>query len=71
MSSISPIDGRYKKTVSELDAFFSEQALMRYRVLVETKYLFALLNHRSFENNKPLRKKDINFLSDLYENFFL
>ncbi len=69
MSSISPIDGRYKKTVSELDAFFSEQALMRYRVLVETKYLFALLNHRSFENNKPLRKKDINFLSDLYENF--
>ena len=56
MSGISPIDGRYKKAVSELDAFFSEQALMRYRVLVEIKYLIALLNHKSFQAVKPLRK---------------
>jgi adenylosuccinate lyase len=69
VSSISPIDGRYKKTVSDLDAFFSEQALMRYRVLVETKYLFALLNHKSFRKNKPLTKKQFNFLCDLYEKF--
>jgi adenylosuccinate lyase len=69
VSSISPIDGRYKKTVSELDAFFSEQALMRYRVLVEIKYLIALLNHKSFQAVKPLRKKDLIFLCGLYEGF--
>ena len=69
MSGISPIDGRYKKAVSELDAFFSEQALMRYRVLVEIKYLIALLNHKSFQAVKPLRKKDFIFLCGLYEDF--
>ena len=69
MSAISPIDGRYKKTVSELDAFFSEQALMRYRVLVEIKYLIALLNHKSFQAVKPLRKKDVVVLCGLYEDF--
>ena len=69
MSGISPIDGRYKKAVSELDAFFSEQALMRYRVLVEIKYLIALLNHKSFQAVKPLRKKDFIFICGLYEDF--
>ena len=69
MSSISPIDGRYKKSVSELDAYFSEQALMRYRVLVEIKYLFALLNHGSFKKTKALRKKDVVFLCNLYDDF--
>jgi adenylosuccinate lyase len=69
VSGISPIDGRYKKAVSELDAFFSEQALMRYRVLVEIKYLIALLNHKSFQAVKPLIKKDFIFLCGLYEDF--
>jgi len=69
VSSISPIDGRYKKSVSELDAYFSEQALMRYRVLVEIKYLFALLNHESFKKTKVLRKKDVVFLCNLYDDF--
>ena len=47
MSAISPLDGRYKKNVSELNSFFSEQALMKFRLEVEVKYLIALSEHRS------------------------
>ena len=42
MSSISPLDGRYKKDVQELNEYFSEQALMRFRLYVEIKYLIFL-----------------------------
>ena len=42
---------------------------MRYRVLVEIKYLFALLNHGSFKKTKALRKKDVVFLCNLYDDF--
>ncbi len=40
--AISPVDGRYAGKTSELSAFFSEYALMRYRVLVEVEYFIAL-----------------------------
>jgi len=40
--AISPVDGRYAGKTSELSAFFSECALMRYRVLVEVEYFIAL-----------------------------
>lgn len=42
LTAISPIDGRYKSKVARLDAFFSEFALMRYRVIVEIEYFIAL-----------------------------
>lgn len=42
LSSISPIDGRYRKTAEPLAEFFSEQALMKYRIIVEGEYLIAL-----------------------------
>ncbi len=35
LTAISPIDGRYRNQVSFLDEYFSEFALMKYRVLVE------------------------------------
>src|ERR1051326_7019741 len=40
--SISPIDGRYTKSTAPLAQFFSEAALMRYRIIVEGEYLIAL-----------------------------
>ena len=40
--AISPVDGRYAAKTAELSAFFSEYALMRYRVLVEVEYFIAL-----------------------------
>ncbi len=42
LSAISPIDGRYRNKTSELDEFFSEYALIRYRLLVEVEYFIAL-----------------------------
>ena len=35
LSAVSPIDGRYRKQVNHLDEYFSEYALIKYRVLVE------------------------------------
>ena len=69
MSNISPIDGRYKKNVSELETFFSEQALMRHRVMVEVEYLLALVEHKSFQKTRTLSKKAFNSLKGLYVEF--
>jgi adenylosuccinate lyase len=69
VSNISPIDGRYKKNVSELETFFSEQALMRHRVMVEVEYLLALVEQRSFQKTRALSKKTLNSLKGLYVKF--
>ncbi|MCK7589926.1 adenylosuccinate lyase [Subsaxibacter sp. CAU 1640] len=42
LNAISPIDGRYRSKVNELAAYFSEEALIKYRVLVEIEYFIAL-----------------------------
>lgn len=42
LNAISPIDGRYRGKVYELSQFFSEEALIKYRVLVEIEYFIAL-----------------------------
>lgn len=42
LTAISPIDGRYRRQVSSLGEYFSEYALIRYRVLVEVEYFIGL-----------------------------
>ena len=42
LSAISPIDGRYRSKVDALGNYFSEEALIKYRVLVEIEYFIAL-----------------------------
>lgn len=42
LNAISPIDGRYRNKVNELAPFFSEEALIKYRVQVEIEYFIAL-----------------------------
>ncbi|MDR1022986.1 MAG: adenylosuccinate lyase [Prevotellaceae bacterium] len=42
LTAISPIDGRYHRQAQELAMYFSELALIRYRVLVEVEYFIAL-----------------------------
>lgn len=44
LSAISPIDGRYKTEVQELASFFSEEALIKYRLKIEIEYLIALID---------------------------
>lgn len=42
LTAISPVDGRYRSKTSGLDNYFSEFALIRYRVKVEVEYFMAL-----------------------------
>ncbi|MDQ8051457.1 MAG: adenylosuccinate lyase [Pedobacter sp.] len=42
LQAISPIDGRYRKTTEKLAAYFSEAALIKFRVFVEIEYFIAL-----------------------------
>jgi len=42
LNAISPIDGRYRSKVENLGNYFSEEALIKYRVLVEIEYFIAL-----------------------------
>lgn len=42
LTAISPIDGRYRSKCERLDRYFSEYALIRYRVKVEVEYFIAL-----------------------------
>jgi adenylosuccinate lyase len=48
LTSISPIDGRYRKQLHHLDEYFSEFALMKYRVLVEVEYFLFLADKKFF-----------------------
>ena len=70
LNAISPIDGRYQNKTKELSEFFSEYALIRYRVFVEIQYFIALCQCplpqlKSFD----LEKVDV--LNDVFENFSL
>ena len=67
LTAISPIDGRYRKQVSHLDDFFSEYALMKYRVIVEIEY-FLFLNEKRFFKLSPKAKLQ---LKQVAENFSL
>ena len=44
LTAVSPIDGRYRSKVEILSDYFSEYALIRYRVRVEIEYFIALCN---------------------------
>ena len=68
LTAISPVDGRYRNKCERLDEYFSEYALIRYRVKVEVEYFIALcelplgplssVDHSVFES-----------LRDIYRNF--
>jgi adenylosuccinate lyase len=51
LSAISPIDGRYRNKVAHLDEYFSEYALIKYRVFVEIEYFLFLNEKRFFKLN--------------------
>ena len=65
LTAISPIDGRYRKQVQQLDEYFSEFALIKYRVIVEIDYFIFLADKKFFK----LPAKAKTFLLDLKENF--
>ena len=65
LTAISPIDGRYHRQTEALSAYFSEFALMQYRVRVEIEYFIALAQQKIF--SLPANK--IQALRKLYADF--
>ena len=49
LTAISPIDGRYRKQLQHLGAYYSEYALIKYRVIVEIEYLLFLAEKKFFK----------------------
>lgn len=66
LTAISPIDGRYRDKTAQLDIFFSEYALIKYRVQVEIDYFIALCE----EGILPVSNEaTYSQLRELYRNF--
>ena len=69
LAALSPLDGRYARTADALRGFFSEQALIRYRVRVELAWLQALAAERSIREIKPFSRKTLAQLARLVDDF--
>jgi adenylosuccinate lyase len=65
--SISPIDGRYRAKVAKLENYFSEFALIKYRVRVEVEYFIEL--SKEIDEIGTLSDNQVNELRKLYQHF--
>ena len=68
INAVSPIDGRYHNQTGFLDAFFSEKALIKFRLEVEIEY-FIKLTENDISQLKEWKKNDNSLLRDIYTNF--
>ncbi|MFN8251450.1 MAG: adenylosuccinate lyase [Ferruginibacter sp.] len=67
LTAISPIDGRYRKQLHHLDEYFSEYALIKYRVWVEVEYFLFLAEKKFFKAGAGVKKH----LLEVVKNFSL
>ena len=68
INAISPIDGRYYNQIQFLDEFFSEKALIRYRLRIEVEY-FIKLTESKINQLSDWNKNNNSKLRDIYINF--
>lgn len=68
LNAISPIDGRYRNKTNVLAAYFSEEALIKYRVRVEIEYYIALCQ-LPLPQLKEVSQQQQEQLRDIYRNF--
>ncbi|PCJ26091.1 MAG: adenylosuccinate lyase [SAR86 cluster bacterium] len=69
--AVSPIDGRYQSKCEDLAPYFSEFALMQYRVLVEIKWLQKLASHEGIKELDAISPAGLDYLNGMVENFSL
>ncbi|MDF1757104.1 MAG: adenylosuccinate lyase [Legionellaceae bacterium] len=69
LNAISPIDGRYLKKTESLSPYFSEFALIYYRLFVEVRWLESLAANKNIQEIEPLDRQSIVFLENLLEQF--
>src|SRR5260370_6241842 len=71
LTAVTPIDGRYRARTRSLEAYFSEFALIRYRVRVEIEWYLSLAAHREISALKPIPAATTKKLRAVYEDFTL
>lgn len=71
LENLSPLDGRYAYKVKELNQYFSEVALFRYRLLIEIEHLIALSKNSKIKEVKQFSSVKENKLRALYKKFDL
>ena len=64
LHNISPIDGRYSRLTKDLNDYFSEAALIKYRVYIEIAYFISLCNI-GLKELKNINKKDLNAIKKI------
>jgi adenylosuccinate lyase len=70
LTAISPLDGRYRQKVNELDLYFSEFGLIKYRMMVEIEYFIALCGI-PLPQLTDFKKDDYKTLRSIYEDFVI
>lgn len=68
LNAITPIDGRYRRQVEELSSYFSEAALIKYRVKVEVEYFIALCQ-LPLPQLKDVNPDSFEAMRNIYRNF--
>jgi adenylosuccinate lyase len=68
LNAVSPIDGRYRSKTKSLSAYFSEEALIKYRVLVEVEYFISMCEY-DVPQLQGVDKNLFGKLRGIYENF--
>src|SRR5271163_1277093 len=69
LMAVGPIDGRYRSRTRSLADYFSEYALIRYRVRVEIEWYLALAANPAIEAVAPIEPEVAVRLRALYQNF--
>jgi adenylosuccinate lyase len=69
LAALSPLDGRYARSVDALRGYFSEQALIRYRVRMELEWLQALAAERAIRELKPFGRPSAEAFARLGRSF--
>src|SRR5437870_1449780 len=69
LAALSPLDGRYAKTLDPLRVYFSEQALIGYRIKIELDWLQALASERAIRELKPFSSRTVGAFRRLLKDF--
>ena len=69
LNAVSPIDGRYFKKTQALSAYFSEYALIYYRLKVEIRWLESLCKNTSIRETHALTEGESQYLQDVLDKF--
>lgn len=67
--AISPLDGRYREKLQQLENYFSEYALIRYRLFVELEWFIFLCNEVKLEGTRQLTISELKTLRELSTSF--